>query len=138
LVNAAWAAKEDVVEGCIMARTGFFNWGSSSKSQASTAEKQTPREDAKPRQLPPYNVVLFNDEEHTYEYVIQMLRAVFSYSEERGYQLAKEVDNSGRAVLMTTHRELAELKREQVIAYGSDIRIAECKGSMSAIIEPAA
>jgi ATP-dependent Clp protease adaptor protein ClpS len=52
--------------------------------------------------------------------------------------LAKEVDNSGRAVLMTTHRELAELKREQVIAYGSDIRIAECKGSMSAIIEPAA
>src|SRR5436309_4241894 len=102
-----------------MARTGFFNWGSSSKSQASTAEKQTPREVAKPRQLPPYNVVLFNDEEHTYEYVIQMLRAVFGYSEERGYQLAKEVDNSGRAVLMTTHRELAELKREQVIAYGS-------------------
>src|SRR5947209_3885991 len=120
-----------------MARTGFFSWGSSSKGQTSTAEKQKPREDAKTRQLPPYNVVLFNDEEHTYEYVIQMLRSVFGYTEERGYQLAKEVDESGRAILMTTHRELAELKREQVIAYGSDIRISECKGSMSAIIEPA-
>ena len=120
-----------------MARTGFFNWGSSSKGQTSTAEKAKPREDSKPKQLPPYNVVLFNDEEHTYEYVIQMVRSVFGYSEERGYQLAKEVDNSGRAILMTTHRELAELKREQVLAYGTDIRIAECKGSMSAIIEPA-
>jgi ATP-dependent Clp protease adaptor protein ClpS len=136
-LDAAWAAKYDVTEGCIMARTGFFNWGSSSKGHASTAEKHKPHEDAKTRQLPPYNVVLFNDEEHTYEYVIQMLRAVFGHSEERGYQLAKEVDESGRAILMTTHRELAELKREQVIAYGTDVRISECKGSMSAIIEPA-
>jgi ATP-dependent Clp protease adaptor protein ClpS len=136
-MDAAWAAGKDVTEGCNMARTGFFNWGSSTKTQTSPAEKQKPREASKPRQLPPYHVVLFNDEEHTYEDVSQMVRAVLGYSEERGYQLAKEVDNSGRAILMTTHRELAELKREQVLAYGTDVRIAECKGSMSAIIEPA-
>ena len=37
----------------------------------------------KPGLLPPYNVVLLNDNEHTYEYVIQLLRKVFAYPEER-------------------------------------------------------
>ncbi|HWE95911.1 MAG TPA: ATP-dependent Clp protease adaptor ClpS [Tepidisphaeraceae bacterium] len=91
----------------------------------------------KPNQLPPYNVVLMNDDDHTYDYVIQMLRSVFGYPDERGYQLAKVVDEAGRAIVLTTHKELAELKREQIQSFGTDHRITACKGSMSAIIEPA-
>jgi ATP-dependent Clp protease adaptor protein ClpS len=91
----------------------------------------------KPNQLPPFNVVLMNDNDHTYDYVIQMLRSVFGYPEERGYQLAKVVDEAGRAIVLTTHKELAELKREQIQSFGTDHRISTCKGSMSAIIEPA-
>jgi ATP-dependent Clp protease adaptor protein ClpS len=91
----------------------------------------------KPKQLPPYNVILLNDDDHTYEYVIRMLGELFAFPAERGYQLAKVVDKEGRAILLTTHRELAELKQEQIHAYGTDTRVATCKGSMSAIIEPA-
>jgi ATP-dependent Clp protease adaptor protein ClpS len=47
------------------------------------------------------------------------------------------VDATGRVIVLTTHREKAELKRDQIHAYGADFRIAACKGSMSAIIEPA-
>jgi ATP-dependent Clp protease adaptor protein ClpS len=90
-----------------------------------------------PQQLPPYNVILLNDDDHTYEYVIHLLQSVFAYPQAKGFQLAKVVDESKRAIVFTTHRELAELKREQIQAFGADHRIASCKGSMSAIIEPA-
>jgi ATP-dependent Clp protease adaptor protein ClpS len=118
-----------------MARAGFFGWGTGIKSQVSAAVKQ--KEKQKPAQLQPFNVILMNDEEHTYEYVIEMLRAVFGYAEQRGYALAKLVDQDGRAIILTTHKELAELKREQIGGYGADLRISSCRGSMSALIEPA-
>jgi ATP-dependent Clp protease adaptor protein ClpS len=38
---------------------------------------------------------------------------------------------------MTTHKEKAELKRDQITAYGADARMATSAGSMSALIEPA-
>jgi len=87
---------------------------------------------------PPYNVILLNDDDHTYEYVIEMLRALFAYSLEQGFELAKTVDTQGRAVVCTTSLERAELKRDQIHAYGPDPRIPRCKGAMTAEIEPAA
>ncbi len=84
-----------------------------------------------------WNVVLLNDEAHTYEYVIKMCRQVFSHPAERAFKIAKSVDGEGRAVLMTTHKEHAELKCEQVHGFGRDEKIAGCAGAMSAIIEPA-
>jgi ATP-dependent Clp protease adaptor protein ClpS len=51
--------------------------------------------------------------------------------------MAKEVDKSGRVIVMTTHKELAELKRDQILGYGADPRLSRSRGSMAAIIEPA-
>jgi ATP-dependent Clp protease adaptor protein ClpS len=50
--------------------------------------------------------------------------------------LAEEVDKTGRAVVFTTTREHAELKRDQIHAYGKDRLCSDSKGSMSATIEP--
>lgn len=99
--------------------------------------RTTRRRKNKPKKLPPWNVVLLDDNDHSYEYVIEMLKAIFGYDEPKGYTLAREVDTKGRVILLTTHKEHAELKREQIHAYGGDWRVATCKGSMSAIIEPA-
>ncbi len=88
------------------------------------------------RLAPRWNVILWNDDDHTYEYVIEMLRALFGFPPEKGFRHAKEVDTTGRTILMTTSKEHAELKRDQIHAYGADPRIARCKGSMSASIEP--
>ena len=84
---------------------------------------------------PRYNVVLLDDDEHTYEYVIEMLRGVFGHSAERAYQMALEVDSGGRAIVFTAHLELAELKQEQIHGYGADWRIPRCVGSMTAVLE---
>jgi ATP-dependent Clp protease adaptor protein ClpS len=89
------------------------------------------------RRQPPYHVVLLNDDDHTYEYVIEMLKVLFGYPVEKGYQLAKIVDTKGRVVVCTTSLERAELKRDQIHAYGPDPRLERCKGSMTAELEPA-
>ncbi|HEY7091217.1 MAG TPA: ATP-dependent Clp protease adaptor ClpS [Tepidisphaeraceae bacterium] len=91
----------------------------------------------KTKKLPPYNVVLLNDDDHTYEYVIEMLQKLFGHSEERAFKMAEEVDTTGRVIVYTTHRELAELKRDQIHAFGADKRWASSQGSMSAVVEPA-
>jgi ATP-dependent Clp protease adaptor protein ClpS len=91
----------------------------------------------KPKKIPAYNVVLLNDDDHSYEYVLLMLKAVFGFPFEKGYELALTVDITGRVLLLTTSKEHAELKRDQIHAYGKDRLIARCKGSMSAVIEPA-
>ncbi len=85
----------------------------------------------------PWNVVLLDDDAHSYDYVIRMMQQLFGHPLERAYQLAKVVDADGRVVCKTTHKELAELKQEQVHSFGRDELIAGCVGAMSAIIEPA-
>jgi len=90
----------------------------------------------KPRQLPPYHVILLDDDDHTFEYVMEMLLVVFGHPFEMGMKMATEVNEIGRVIVLTTHKEKAELKRDQIHAYGADPRVACCAGSMSAIIEP--
>lgn len=87
-------------------------------------------------EMPLYNVVLLDDDSHTYDYVIEMLGHVFGHSIERAYQMACEVDAKGRVIVDTTHLDRAELKRDQIHAYGADWRMANSQGSMSAVIEP--
>ena len=100
-------------------------------------EKEKNRQDRKPKRQPPYHVVLWDDNDHTYDYVIRMMQELFAHPLEMAYQLACEVDKAGRVICMTTTKEHAELKRDQIHAYGKDDLINRCKGSMSASIEPA-
>lgn len=91
----------------------------------------------KTKRQPPYHVVLLNDDDHTYQYVIHMLGSLFGHPAEKAYLMAKEVDTTGRVIVDTTTKERAELKRDQIHAFGPDPLLPRCKGSMSATIEPA-
>ena len=87
--------------------------------------------------VPLYNVVLLDDDDHTYDYVIEMLQTLFIFSVHQAFQHAQEVDSSGRTVLITCELPQAEFARDQIHAYGPDPRLKRSKGSMSAIVEPA-
>jgi ATP-dependent Clp protease adaptor protein ClpS len=102
-----------------------------------TVARPTEVQERKTEGLPPYNVVLLDDDDHSYEYVILMLKRVFGHSVNKAYEMAVEVDTAGRVVVLTTHLEEAELKRDQIQAFGPDPLIPRCKGSMSATVEPA-
>lgn len=100
------------------------------------AKPKTQRE-TRSEPLGMWHVVLHDSPEHTYEYVIDMAAEVLAMPLHRGFHLAKEVDTRGRGICLTTHRELAELKAEQIRGFGPDIRIASCSRPMSVTLEPA-
>ncbi len=99
-------------------------------------QKQT-RTSRKPKKLPPYNVVLLNDNDHTYEYVIEMLGRLFGFDRNKAFEMAWQVDRRGKVILMTTTKQLATQKRDMIHAYGADWRMERCAGSMTAVVEPA-
>jgi ATP-dependent Clp protease adaptor protein ClpS len=84
-----------------------------------------------------WNVVLIDDDDHSYDYVINLSRKLFAHPVERAFDIAKAVDAQGRAILMTTHKELAELKQDQIHSIGRDRLISACQGAMTAVLEPA-
>ncbi|MFB3829301.1 MAG: ATP-dependent Clp protease adaptor ClpS [Bryobacteraceae bacterium] len=86
---------------------------------------------------PLYHVVLLDDNDHTYDYVIEMLQKLFIFTFEQAYRHAEEVDAAGRTIVMTCERGAAEFARDQIHAFGPDWRLARSKGSMSAVLEPA-
>jgi ATP-dependent Clp protease adaptor protein ClpS len=86
---------------------------------------------------PLFHVVLLDDDEHTYDYVIEMLCKLFLYSETQASQKAVEVDTAGRTTVITCELPQAEFARDQIHGYGADPRMARSKGSMRAVIEPA-
>lgn len=87
---------------------------------------------------PLWHVVLLDDDEHTYNYVIEMLVRLFFKTFEEAYRNAVEVDSTGRTIVITCDRQAAEFARDQIHAYGPDWRLPKSKGSMSAVLEPAA
>ncbi|MES2595239.1 MAG: ATP-dependent Clp protease adaptor ClpS [Verrucomicrobiota bacterium] len=90
-----------------------------------------------PELEPPYHVILHDDDMHTYAYVVEMLAAIFGYEMTMAFKMACEVDNSGRVIVATCHKELAELRVEQIESYGADPRMKESNRSMYATMEAA-
>ena len=85
----------------------------------------------------PWHVILLDDNQHTYDYVVEMLSRIFGYALEKSFVMAWEVDNRGRVIVATCHLEVAEMRRQQIETYGRDWHIPTCKGSMSAVLEQA-
>ena len=102
-----------------------------------TQEEIEKKEEEIVKLIPHYHVILLDDNEHTYDYVIEMLMVLFKHSMETAFRMAYEVDTRKRVIVDTTHKERAELKKQQIESYGADWRMPACKGSMSATIEKA-
>jgi ATP-dependent Clp protease adaptor protein ClpS len=88
------------------------------------------------QQDPIYNVVLLDDAEHTYDYVVEMLEKLFALSASDAWNRAVEVDSTGRTIVITCELPAAEFGRDQIHGFGADWRMPNSKGSMSAIVEP--
>ncbi len=102
-----------------------------------TAPKNKTAQETRTKKLPPFNVVILNDEEHTFDYVIELLTKLFAHPLKAAVELTWRIHLSGRAVVYTTHKEKAELKRDQVLSYGPDPRMDISKGPLGCYIEPA-
>ena len=84
-----------------------------------------------------YHVIMLNDDEHTYDYVIEMLQQVFGFAYATAVHHTMEADQTGSTILITCELQKAELKRDQIHAYGPDWRLPHSRGSVAALVEPA-
>jgi ATP-dependent Clp protease adaptor protein ClpS len=82
-----------------------------------------------------FHVILLDDDDHTYEYVIEMLGKLFFMPLSVAFDHAVEVDTTGRTIVLTCEKDQAEFGRDQIHAYGADPRMPRSKGSMRAIIQ---
>ncbi len=85
----------------------------------------------------PWNVVLLDDDFHSYDYVIEMLMAIFGYPIRKAFRMTVEVDTKKRVIVWSGHLERAEAYRDEIHAYGADPRMEISKGAMSAVLEKA-
>ncbi len=88
-----------------------------------------------PKQEPPWHVILLDDPHHTHRYVVEMLEDIFGHSIELGFKMAEEVHETGRVIVATVHKELAELRQQQIHEYKPRQAYPDCKGQMRATIE---
>jgi ATP-dependent Clp protease adaptor protein ClpS len=86
---------------------------------------------------PQYHVVLLDDDDHTYEYVIHMLQTLFLFSHADALRHTVEVDTVGRTIVMTCELPQAEYARDLIHGFGADPGLPRSKGPMRAILEPA-
>jgi len=75
---------------------------------------------SRPKRQPPYAVIVHNDESHTWPYVIELLQRVCGLNLQKASLLTSTIHHAGRAVVWTGAREVAELKRDQIRAFGTD------------------
>lgn len=100
--------------------------------------KSQPREETRTRRLPPYHVVLENDDHHSFEFVVGVLRKALGFAEERAFQLTHLAHTSGEAVVWTGSKEVAELKLEQIRTFHETRDGGAKLGPLSCRLEPAA
>ena len=111
---------------------------SSTVNPPDVAVKTEPSETTQTRRLPPYNVILDNDDHHSFEFVVGVLCKALGCTVERSYQLTLLAHTSGRAVVWTGPKEVAELKCEQILTFHETReRDGANLGPLGCSIEPA-
>ena len=99
-----------------------------SESGAAAAVKAKPSKKKKPsskppQPLPPWKVLLHNDDQNAFAYVILTIVELTPLAEQDAVLRTKEAHQSGVALLLTTHKERAELYKDQFTSKGLTVTI---------------
>ena len=84
-----------------------------------------------------YHLILHNSEDHTYDYVIELLGKLLGYSREKAFAIASVIDRDGQGIIETADYETVTGHQREIHNWGPDPRIPHCKGSLSATVEEA-
>ena len=94
-------------------------------------------EETRTRRVPPYNVILENDDHHSDVFVVEVLCKALGCAVERAVEFMFEAHTSGRAVVWTAPREVAELKAEQIKTFHEVSDTGANLGPLGCTVEPA-
>ena len=88
------------------------------KRASKTSPKQKP-----PQMLPPWKVLLHNDEKNEVGFVVKTIVELTTLKEQDAKQRTVEAHETGVALLLTTHKERAELYKDQFESKGLTVSI---------------
>jgi ATP-dependent Clp protease adaptor protein ClpS len=109
----------------------------SSFPETQVTTKTREKTDQRTRRIPPYNVILENDDYHSFEFVMEVLQKALGCNAQRAFLFTQQAHTSGRAVVWTGTKEVAELKHDQIHTF-EEIRADGSKlGPLGCSIEPA-
>ena len=69
------------------------------------------------KQMPPYRVILHNDDVNSFEHVILAILELTGLKEREAIQCTIEAHETGSSLLLVTHKERAELYVEQFATF---------------------
>ena len=96
-------------------------------------ETETQTEEEKEKQ---YAIILFDDDTHSYAYVVEMMMSLFGKTATEGYEIAYNIDHIGQATVKICGKDEALKGKAAIAAYGPDPRMETSVGSMGVCIEP--
>jgi ATP-dependent Clp protease adaptor protein ClpS len=86
-----------------------------------TRPQRTASQQDEPRQFPMHIIIVYNDNDHSFEYAMELFAKVFRYSYDKCRSLALHIHHEGRTVVWNGTKELGELKIEQIKNGGPDM-----------------
>ncbi len=111
---------------------------SSQRRPSETVVRPRGKKKKQTRRVPPYNVILENDDHHSAEFVVEVLQKALGYAQERAMRLMMQAHTTGRSAVWTGPKEVAELKADQIRSFHETRHSAGGKlGPLSCYIEPA-
>lgn len=99
---------------------GGAGGGGAAVAEPQRKEKTKPRP---PQPLPPWKVLLHNDDKNDMLYVVRTVMELTTLNEHAATVRTIEAHKTGVSLLLTTHRERAELYKEQFEAKGLTVTI---------------
>ena len=101
--------------------------GGGGKAGAATAKpKKKGKADPKhkpPQMLPPWKVLLHNDDKNDMGFVVDTIVELTPLNKQDAQNRMKEADDTGVALLLVTHKERAELYKDQFESKGLTVTI---------------
>lgn len=110
---------------------------SESLPETTVITRTKPKQKERSRLLPPYHVILENDDFHSFEFVVTTLRKALCCTEQRAIDLMYTAHTTGRAIVWTGAKEVAELKIEQIQSFHETAGDGRKFGPLGVYIEPA-
>jgi ATP-dependent Clp protease adaptor protein ClpS len=86
--------------------------GGGAATKPKKKSKKAPQKNP-PRMLPPWKVLLHNDDVNTHQHVVKTIVELTHLKEQDAIVRMDEADKTGVALLLVTHKERAELYKDQ-------------------------
>lgn len=102
--------------------SGKGKGGGAATAKPKSSRKVSPKRKP-PGMLPPWKVLLHNADEPTFEFVIHTIIELTPLNKKEAETRTKEAHETGVALLLTTHKERAELYKDQFDSKGLTVTI---------------